>query len=420
MLSERTTAPASASRDRGQALILFVLAMTVIFVIGVIVVDFSLWLTERRGAQKDGDLATLAGAMELLQQDFVNNANNNPAAIRAAAEDAVYDWADYNELPSTDVHNLEIEPTNCLGPSPFIDSVRMDAEHHGARLFISLVDPLFGTEIGAPARACVGSVVTQEGLLPVAVQIAGIESDCWEDVDGDGQEDPLFGQECVLTFGASDTTSGEGGSIRLYDDGSAACSESNAAGGNDYLDEIEQGGANTTCHVYKYFNDPAKTCSDDPGGCVYPLTGVRATPELNAFETMIASEGECDAEFGNGDGKDQFLEALEAVNGDPTPDPDTIFSERDCVSPRLVSLVIVDQFGVQGNPPMPIEAFAGFFIKGCVSDDGSQFSEKCKKSDFQGGIGQTRIQGFFVNILVTAGDVGHISKWSPKQVVLVE
>jgi hypothetical protein len=31
-----------------------------------------------------------------------------------------------------------------------------------------------------------------------------------------------------------------------------------------------------------------------------------------------------------------------------------------------------------------------------------------------------RLKGFFVNILVTGGDVGGISKWSPKQVVLVE
>ena len=126
--------------EKGQALILFVLAMTVVFVIGVIVVDLSLWLTERRGAQKDADLTTLAGAMELLQQDFVNPANNNPATVQAAAEGAVYDWADYNELPSTDVHNLAIGDTDCLGPSPVIDTVRLDAEHHGGRLFMSIVD----------------------------------------------------------------------------------------------------------------------------------------------------------------------------------------------------------------------------------------------------------------------------------------
>src|SRR5574341_892490 len=147
------------SGEVGQGLILFVLAMTVIFVIGVIVVDISLWVSERRGAQKDADMATLAGAMELLDQDFVNPANNNPAAIQSAAEGAVYKWADYNELPAADVHNLEIGDTNCLGPSPVVDTVRLDAEHHGGRLFISIVDNTFIPKIGAPSKACLGSIV---------------------------------------------------------------------------------------------------------------------------------------------------------------------------------------------------------------------------------------------------------------------
>ena len=415
------------ANEKGQALILFVLFMSVVFVIGVIVVDISLWLTERRGAQKDADLATLAGAQELLQQDFVNPANNNPTAVRADAEAVVYQWVAYNELPVGDVHNLEISDTDCLGPSPVLDTVRLDAEHHGANLFISIVDDAFVPQIGAPSKACIGSIVTAEGLLPVGVQISGVESDCWQDIDGDGQEDPLFGQECVLAFGASDTTSGEAGSLRLLNDGSANCS-STGGGNRTYLDEIEQGGADTQCHVYKYFNDPAKydptdpaaSCTYDPAGCVYPLTGVGSTPQLGAFETLISSEGECDAAYGNGDGTDQFLETVEAVNGDSTPSPDTVFAERDCLSPRLVSLIILKQFVSQGNPPQPIEAFAGFFITACTNADGTQVSVKCRKSDFSGAIGQTRLRGFFVNILVTSGDVGGISKWSPKRVVLVE
>jgi len=139
----------------------------------------------------------------------------------------------------------------------------------------------------------------------------------------------------------------------------------------------------------------------------------------------MGSEGECDGAFSpptgpDVPGVDDFLEVVEAINGDSTPSPDTLFAKRDCDSPRLVSLVIVKQFGGQGNPPMPIEAFAGFYIEGCTNEDGSQFSQKCRKTDFQGQIGQFRLKGYFVDILVTSGDVGGISKWSPKQVVLVE
>ena len=426
--------PRRAAGERGQALILFILAMTVIFVIGVIVVDFSLWLTERRGAQKDADLATLAGAMELLQQNFVDPDSNNFAAFEAAAEGAVYQWADYNDLPASDVHNLEIADTDCLGPARVLDSVRLDAEHHGAKLFMSIVNDTFIPEIGAGAKACVGSIVTAEGLLPVGIQISGVQSDCWADVDDDGQEDPLFGQRCVLTFGAGSQTgsSGEAGNLRLYNDGSLNCSGTQTGGGQTYQEEIEQGGANTQCHVYKYFDDPTTfdpdnlvdSCAADPGGCVYPLTrATGSTPELNAFETLISTEGECDSEFGDGDGIDQFEEAVEAVNGDTTPSPDTLFAERDCTSPRLVSLIIIRQFSSSANPPLPIEAFAGFFVEGCEIENNqgvTQFDAKCRKTAFQGQIGQFRLKGFFVNILVTSGDVGGISKWSPKQVVLVE
>ncbi len=408
--------------QRGQALILMVLAMTVIFVIGVIVVDFGLWFTERRGAQKDADLTTLAGAMELLQQDFVDTSNNDPAAVRAAAEDAVDKWADYNGLPQADVHNLVVDDTDCLGPSPVIDTVRLDAEHHGGRLFSGTLDELYKItlKIGAPAKACIGSQVTAQGLLPVGIQISGVASDCWADVDGDGQEDPLFGQECVLTFGAGQQVSGEAGNLRLYNNGSLNCSDNNTGGKKQYEDEVTAGGASTTCHVYKYFSDPSKSCADDIGGCVYPLTGVGSTPEMKAFEDLIASEGECDSKFGNGDGTDQFLEVVEAVNGDTTPSPDTLFSARDCKSPRLVSLIILKQFSQQGNDAMPIEAFAGFYVEGCTNEDGTQFSAKCKKSDFTGQIGQFQLKGFFVDILSKSGNVGQISKWSPKQVVLVE
>src|SRR5438128_9609044 len=54
-----------ACRERGQVLILFVMGATVIFVIGAIVVDIGLWVSERRNAQAAADLASLAAATQL-------------------------------------------------------------------------------------------------------------------------------------------------------------------------------------------------------------------------------------------------------------------------------------------------------------------------------------------------------------------
>ncbi len=412
-----------SKRESGQALLLMVLAITVIFAIGAIAIDLGLWFTERRGAQKDADAAVLAGAYELLGQDFLMPTNNDFGAIRSAAEQAAYDWAQLNGVPPEDVHDLLVDDTDCLGPSPVIDTVYLAAEHHSKALFTSIFG-LFAPQIGAPAKACLGSISSAEGLLPVGIQIAGVESDCWRDVDGDGIEDPLFGQECVLTFGAGDSTSGEAGNIRLYNDGSLDCSGTQTGGRREYTEEVESGGANTQCHVYKYWFDSSKTCADDPGGCVYSLTGVGSRPEMEAFNTLLSSEGECDLEYGNpSDGFDQFLEVVEPANGDDPPSPDTLFTRHDCVSPRLVSLVIVKQFSPQGNPEMPIEAFAAFFIKGCevVNNQGvTEYSPRCDPRDFSGQIGQFRLRGFFVNMMVTVGSVGHISKWSPKRVILTE
>src|SRR5881409_1500123 len=57
--------PGQTFRQRGQVLILFVMGATVIFVIGAIVVDIGLWVSQRRSAQAAADLAALAAATEL-------------------------------------------------------------------------------------------------------------------------------------------------------------------------------------------------------------------------------------------------------------------------------------------------------------------------------------------------------------------
>lgn len=409
--------------ELGQALILFVGLITVIFVIAAIAVDFGIWLSERRGAQKDGDAVSLAGAYELLAQDFVNAANNDFGAIETAAENAAIDWGDRNGLPAGDIHNLEVASTSCLGPSAVLDSVSVDAEHHSRALFASIFG-LGAPQIGAHARACLGSIISAEGLLPVGVQVEGFDSDCWDDVDGDGFEDPLYGAECTLSFGGGDFTSGEGGALNLYNDGSLNCSGNNTGGGRTYRDELSSGGSDTTCYVLP----EGETCDTFPSGCVWPQTGNLVGQERQGYSDLISSEGACDALYGDNDGIDDFDEVVDVVAGGPGPSSTTVYSEKDCEpnvadiqnSPRLVSLIIIDQFTAQGNPPKPILAFAGFYIKQCENDnDPPDVSEVC---DFQaiGNPGHVIVRGRFVNFVVTNGMVGGISKWSPKRIILKE
>jgi hypothetical protein len=342
--------------------------------------------------------------------------------VQAAAVQAAYDWAQRNEVPPEDVHNLEVANTGCFGVSPVLDSVSADAEHHSKALFATIWN-LAAPEIGAHGRACLGSIVSAEGLLPVGVQIEGFDSECWEDVNGDGFEDPLFGQECTLTFGGGDFTSGEGGALNLYNDGSLNCSGNNTGGGRTYRDEIAAGGAETTCWVLP----EGETCDSFPQGCVWPQTGNLVGQERQGYFDLIASEGACDAEYGDGNGIDDFDEVVELVSGGPEPGPTTVYAERDCDltqeevqrSPRLVSLIIIDEFSAQGNPARPIRAFAGFYIKQCENPDTGQVSLICNFRAI-GNPGHVYITGQFINIVVTNGQVGAINAWSPRKIILTE
>ena len=77
-----------AESDRGQALILWILAATVILVMGAIVVDVGLWLTERRRAQGAADFAALAAATELKNSDAATVAKGLEFAKRNGFDDA--------------------------------------------------------------------------------------------------------------------------------------------------------------------------------------------------------------------------------------------------------------------------------------------------------------------------------------------
>src|SRR5437870_11564900 len=63
-----------ACRERGQVLILFVMGATVIFLIGAIVVDIGLWVSERRNAQAAADLASLGAATQLHNANATGDA----------------------------------------------------------------------------------------------------------------------------------------------------------------------------------------------------------------------------------------------------------------------------------------------------------------------------------------------------------
>jgi len=394
--------------QRGQVLIVFAMIIVpVTLVLGVVAVDVSAWQSERRGAQKDADYSALAGAYELLST--IQDAN----VARAAAQDN----ADINDEEGNAgiIGNIEVD--NSCWHTDVLDSVMVNVSHEG-RLFFG--DAFINVpDIGAHARACMGTPIEGKGIFPLGIQVRGYQSDCFQPDPNDpgGPEIPIFGQFCRLAFAGADLSSGEGGWLRLFDDGGNSCSANNTGGGNQLQGEIRNGGADTTCYVAP----PGTTSADCYGSpppdwvtpyvnyCVFPKTQTFNQPTQRAFTDLLSGEGECDAEYGNGDRRDDFLEVVEAINGDPNPPPGTTtFAKRDCKSPRLVQLVIVEQFDVSGNRAAPILAFAAFYIHGCHLDENGddlvQQNELYRDCNIPNRTGQASLYGYFINIL----DIGTI------------
>jgi hypothetical protein len=414
--------------ERGQALMLSVLVISIVFVIGVIVVDFGLWFSERRGAQKDADLSALAAAQPLLAL-----ADCPDAALQQAANDRGWEYAQYNGV--TDLANAHLPAvddcavwTDCWADqgdtTDTIDSYPLDIEHPSRGLFASIFDMAAPEGLGAHARACVGSIVEKDRVMPIGVPFNNPDYERWSrelcydpDDDGDGLPEPLFGKRCDLSV--NDKVSGEASWLRLDNPippapASMDCGVKTEVAVPDLKDEIEQGGANTVCRVAPdgyVCSDADLDRGDGVNWCVKSQTGSPMGPLMASFEALVSGDGGCDV---TRDGIDDFEGTVEP----------TEFGYYDviCESPRLIYLIIVDNYDPTGQSVMPIRAFAAFFVEACYNDRDPEDAvpgTEYPYCDPQGQIGQFNLVGRFVNI-VAVGGVGPPVDWTPKRIILDE
>jgi hypothetical protein len=358
--------------QRGQGLILAMLAMTVVFAIGAIVVDFGLWLGERRGAQTDADFVALAGAWELL------NPNGDPVA---AANDSL---AANDEQGNASLANLTVDDTCFNQGQP--DAVTADVRHESDSLFAGIFG-LFAPEIGARAKACVGATNAPLGIVPFEIDTS--MGDCFE-----SSGTPKFNSICPLDFGA------QGGNPRGILDLEASgdyCSDSRG-GGN--LENLIVTGITGTCLISE-----SQSCNPSQGGPWYDCVAVQngnTTRVMRAVEQRVDPDLNCDTD---GSGTEDFDETVQVV----IPGTPILYEARDCntaqpgaqISPRLVTVIVLDQVPTSGNTGYPIYAFAAFYIAGC----GSELSPNPAVIDLGcttqgGGNGHTVVYGRFVNLVV--------------------
>lgn len=420
------------SEERGQVIILAVFIFTVVFVVGVITVDVGIWVSERRGASKDADASSLAGA-----QAFVADLTDTNGAFNDAVQ-----WAQLNGI---DPARIDAAPTldcsadnSCIGvgtsncrDSDNMPWVEAKIRHDGAALFSSIFN-IVAPDIGAPARACVGSPRGATDLSPFGVQTGflpavgdpeeGEECHNDEDDDGDGEVNdgcplsdclepdpsdptrtrPVFGSVCILKTGAQGSVSGQRGQLTI---GNTDC---------------DQTSANTLRHDFHYGAGALCEIDQEVNTGTGNIIGL-----LQGLSDRLHDEGLCDQLYGTGNpGYDDFNEVYDLVGGDPgdpiVPSPDNIFAQKDCTitvddgqhvhtfMPRAIDLVLIDQLE-QGEQTATITGFAGFYVIGCahsstsldlkeqIEQDLNNMSPYLNRCD--NPTGQTDILGVFVKEL---------------------
>ena len=446
----RGAANAFFRRERGQT-IFFMLLIIPLFAIGAaIVIDSSVWYLHRRAHQNTADASALAGAQELLTRTTFDD-------MRTRATQIANDWRVANDNPPADFANGTPQVVkNCWGVDSYDklpDGVIVDVSKDAPLLFMRAFQ-VAGFNIGAHAKVCVGSPQEADSFLPLGVPI--LDSRCFD------KGVPLFGEECNIALRPAASNSGEAQYLRLYDTGtndpatwSRLCSDSNANTSNQDLEKQFARGARTWCAVAPAGSSCPPSSQPDVGYCMVSDTGNRAKWAMNGIQTRLGSEGPCNSQYGpdfgtSGNGIDDWWEALCAEDVgcgadllNIEPGPDATFVKRDCssdgsglASPRIVNIILLDQFPAGGNcsgqNPCAIRGFAGFFIEGCYDDAnengqrdaGEPFDAKCREKQNGGPLdinnGHIYIVGMFINYVDIGGPGGPATPYGRMALYLVE
>jgi len=351
-----------ARGQHGQALLMVALLLPVFVALLAATVDVGLLLGERAEAQKDADAAALAGAQRLPE---------DPAEARADAQT----WANRNGVEPSEIHD-NFTDSSCFSGMPddnpgVVDSITFNDQATAGMWFGKLFN-VVGVDVGAHAKACVGSPQTMaEGLRPFEVVIK--DSPCFQDTNGDGERDaPLFGSICPLDYGAGDSTHGQFGLANLGNEPDDPCSWKGKVGTN-IPEEIING-------------TPALCSKDDP---IYTAPGNKVGLDtFQGIQDLLALEPVCDgADPGT-------IDDFEEIFGQP---PSGQALDVVCQgSPRFIYVIVVEQMQENHPNPEPLEYFAGFYVLGCTIDGAPPDTDPEKMCNPGGNWGARTFWGILV------------------------
>jgi len=350
--------------QQGQVIVMFVGIFTIIAIVGVIVVDFGLWFSERRAAQTDADLPALAGARECMLELA------SGGSYTANSVGAVNDFFELNRVSNA---TLEYVSPACEEDDQGRLCVTVRVRHDTETWFSSFYSPIFdevSDNIGAHATACAGAANAPEKITPFETD--NNSAPCFN-----ADETPNFTTLCGLEFGAQ--AANPRGLLDLETKEGGPCSQ--ASGSGDIEDVIEWG-AEGICII----DETPGSCVEGLGGPWYECAATQTgNPKkvLNGTAARIGHEPLCDGPDANN--IDDFGESVDLIldTGDPAT---SLYQAKDCdpdtagnqASPRLITIIVFDEYPTDNNTGYSIVAFASFYLAGCaVDDDAAETGAQC-------------------------------------------
>jgi Putative Flp pilus-assembly TadE/G-like len=308
--------------ERGQTLVMFVLALAVLLGFTAMSVDVGLLFHDRRHLQNSADAAALAGVAELPKK---------PVSAMKKAED----WAANNGVPASEIKTIEVRTTDVPNDTLYVELER-DFDWVFGRVLGMETDA-----VSASAAAQIQSVNGTSNLMPWAILMG--DSSCL-----DAANAPISGADCSVKLGSdASTITGWYGALDL--DGAGG-------GGSEYETNIVDGEAATKyCSVGE--SDP--TCESN---VVDALHGNKVGGTGAGIDQRLLSEPTCDT---NGNGMDDFGEVFVAGDGGIAQ-----YAVACPQSPRHIIIPIVSLNGIP-VADVTIEGWALAYLDGytCTSDD---------------------------------------------------
>ena len=294
----RRPQPGTRRSERGQALIIFVLAAGVLFGFVAMTIDVGLILHQRRVLQNTADAAALAGAMELPESPGL-------------AYDKAQQWAELNGIDVSSGDQMEIT----VNTADNTVSVRVERE---TSFIFGRVLGLVSTGVHADATARVGSPLSLSGVLPFGVL------------------------ESAINYGTSPTT------IK-YD-------ASNPSNGNFGPLRIDGSGASVLEQSIKYGTQTG-VCAQSQPACQDPTvptqTGNTISAARDGFNYRLNNTSSACDEFSEvliPDGSGSYR-----INGSCNP----FLGSTESL--RLVLVPVIDSFP-NGTKPVTLKYFTALFL----------------------------------------------------------